>query len=190
MGRRPRLNRSKVVDAAVALVDRDGPEALTVAALADTVGVKPPSLYNHIDGLGALQAAVALRALAELGAKVERAAVGRSGPRALRAVALAYRDFALARPGLYALTQRSYEDAGADLQAAGRDVVEVLLAILEGYDLEGDDAVHAARCVRSALHGFVLLESGGGFGLALPVAESFERLLTLLDHGLRADPAG
>jgi hypothetical protein len=43
--------------------------------------------------------------------------------------------------------------------------------------LEGDDAIDAIRALRSALHGFVLLETGGGFGLPVDVDRSFERLV-------------
>jgi hypothetical protein len=46
--------------------------------------------------------------------------------------------------------------------------------------------VHAARAVRSGLHGFVALESAGGFGLRQDVQESYDRLVDLLDAGIRA----
>jgi len=45
--------------------------------------------------------------------------------------------------------------------AAGETVVGTVFAILRGYGLDGDDLVDAARALRSALHGFVVLESGG-----------------------------
>ena len=40
------------------------------------------------------------------------------------------------------------------------------------------------RIVRAALHGFVALEAGGGFGMPLPVDDTFERLVAALDRGL------
>ncbi len=42
------LTRARVLAAAVALADRDGPEALTVRRLADDLDVHPTSLYNHV----------------------------------------------------------------------------------------------------------------------------------------------
>ena len=62
-----------------------------------------------------------------------------------------------------------------------------MLAVLRGYGLDGDDAIHAVRIVRAALHGFVALEIGGGFGLPLALDETFERLIAVLDRGL-AEP--
>jgi Tetracyclin repressor-like, C-terminal domain len=44
------------------------------------------------------------------------------------------------------------------------------------YELDGDDAIHAVRLIRSALHGFVALEAGGGFAMGQSVDETFDRL--------------
>ena len=60
--------------------------------------------------------------------------MGRAGFDALKAVASAYRDFAKSHPGLYALTQRSYENIDEELQQAGREAVEVFLVILRAYN--------------------------------------------------------
>ena len=67
--------------------------------------------------------------------------------------------------------------------------MNLVLAVLRGYGLEGDDGVHAARIVRSALHGFAALETGEGFGIPLDLDETFERLVGVLDQGLTAPPA-
>jgi hypothetical protein len=65
--------------------------------------------------------------------------------------------------------------------------VGVLLAVLPGYGLDGDEAqaVHIVRALPSALHGFVVLETGGGFGIPLALDDSFAELVALLDRGLR-----
>ena len=71
------------------------------------------------------------------------------------------------------------------IQQASR-LVDVVLAVLRGYALEGEDAIHGARIVRAALHGFTALEAGEGFGLPLALDESFARLVRTLDRGLGA----
>lgn len=182
---RPGLNEQMVVDAAIDLVDQQGLDSLSLATLASSLKVRSPSLYNHVDGLDGLRRLMTLRGLRALKESLQAAAMGRSGSDALRAVGLAYRTFAQRHPGLYELTLRSTEHADAELQQAGQAVVEVVLAVLRGYDLHGDDALHATRYLRSALHGFVALEIGGGFGLPLALDTSFERLLAAVDVGLR-----
>ncbi len=110
--------------------------------------------------------------------------MGRAGKEALVAVANAYREFAREQPGLYTLTLRSTEEPDTEIQQAGWRVVEVVLALLRGYGLEGDAALHATRYLRSTLHGFVSLEIGEGFGLDLSPSRTFDHILDALDHSL------
>ena len=49
------LSRAAVVETAARLADRDGYDALTLGAVAADAGVRPPSLYNHVDGLAGLR---------------------------------------------------------------------------------------------------------------------------------------
>jgi AcrR family transcriptional regulator len=185
------LSTASVVAAAAGIADAEGLDALTLARLAATVGVRTPSLYNHVGSLDDVRRRVALVAVRELAETMRDAAVGRAGEDALIAVAAAYRDYAHRHPGRYAATQRAPAAADDEMAAAAGAAVGVLLAILRGYGLEGDDAIHAARTVRSALHGFVALEAGGGFGLSVDLDESFERMVATLARGLsRSGRAG
>ncbi|MEU4552688.1 TetR-like C-terminal domain-containing protein [Micromonospora violae] len=62
----------------------------------------------------------------------------------------------------------------------------MLLALLRGYDITGDDAIHAVRAIRVVLQGFVTLEAAGGFGLPQSLDETFDRLVDSLDATFRA----
>lgn len=103
----PRAGLTPVViaRAAAALVDRDGPATLTLARVAQELDVRPPSLYNHVDGLPGLERLVALDGLEQLAEECRAALLGRSGADGLRAMARAYRAFVVAHPGVYPLTQ-------------------------------------------------------------------------------------
>jgi AcrR family transcriptional regulator len=182
------LDTAAVVDAAAKLADSEGLEAVTLARLAAALGVRSPSLYAHVEGLEDLRRRLGARGARELAAELARAAAGRAGSDALSAVAHAYLAYARAHPGSYAAAQRSREiQNDQEAVAAATAVMEVVLAVLRGYDLVGDDAVHAARTIRVALHGFVSLEADAGFAIALSLDETFEFVLATLDRGLRAD---
>jgi AcrR family transcriptional regulator len=178
------LSTAAVVGAAAELADSEGLDGLTLARLAGAVGVRTPSLYNHVGSLDDVRRRVALVALREIGDALRDAAVGRARDDALVALAHAYRTYARAHPGRYAATQRAPSAGDDELRAAGGRAVDVLLAVLAGYGLTGEDAIHAARAVRSALHGFVALEAGGGFGLPVELDESFDRMVAALARGL------
>lgn len=186
MPRRPGLDRAAVGRAAAVLADDRGLAALSLADLAAHLGVRPPSLYNHIPNLAALQRDLAVLGVRELGARLTRAAVGKSGDAAVIALAEAYRAFVRERPGLYAATQQAPVPGDDEWQTEATEVVAIVGATLESYQLRGDDAIHAIRALRSLLHGFATLEAQGGFGLPLDLDESFRRLLDLLIAGLRA----
>ena len=49
------LNGDRVVDEAERIADEVGLANLTLAALAERLGVRQPSLYKHIDGLAGLR---------------------------------------------------------------------------------------------------------------------------------------
>jgi hypothetical protein len=148
--------------------------------------VRLPSLYKHVGGLDDLQRGIAVLALDELGRAMATAAVGRSRGDALRSLARAYRAYALAHPGRYPATLRAPDPQDDEHLAAAERVVTTVFAALAAYDLDGDDAIDAVRILRSALHGFVALETGGGFGLPQDVDRTFERLLDSLDTALSA----
>lgn len=180
------LDSEAVVAAAAQLADADGLIAVTLARLAGHLGVRAPSLYAHVDGLGDLRRRLAARGARELAAELQQAAAGRAGVDALKAVADVYRAYAHAHPGTYAAMQHAVADHDGEAAAAASRVIEIVVAVLRGYQLEGDDALHATRVLRAALHGFALLEAEGGFGLPPALDESFARLVSVLHHGLLA----
>lgn len=191
MARRPRLDREAVVQAAVELLDGEGPGSLSLGRLANRLGVQTPSLYNHVDGLPGLLRLLALRNAHNLAACIGDAAIGRSGDEALFAVAQAYRAYIRQHPGLYTVSLRASGVQAQDgsrldleLAAAEERVVRIVLAALAAFGLTGDDAIHAVRGLRSVVHGFATLEVAGGFGLPLDCDESFRRLLAVLILGL------
>ena len=163
--------------AAASMADESGLDNLTLAALARSLDVRQPSLYKHIAGMDDLLRAVSLLAKSHLADELTRAAVGRSRGEAVRSLASAYRAWALRHPGQYAALVRAPDAGDPQDVAASERVVGVVVDVLAGFGLEGPGAIHATRALRAGLHGFVALESGGGFGLPVSIDESFDHLI-------------
>ena len=185
------LTPAAVVARAGDVADRDGYDALTLAALAAGLGVRVPSLYKHVGGLADVQRRVALDGLRGLDAELRGAAVGLAGRNALVAIGHAYRRYAHAHPGRYAAAQRAPAADDPETVTAATALTDLVLAVVRGYHLGGaddadrtDETVHAVRAVRCALHGFVSLEAVGGFGMPYDLDVSFGRLLDTLHDGL------
>ena len=177
------LDRQKVTAAAAAILDQEGADSLSLARVAAELGVKSPSLYNHVDGLDGLIRSVALEGIEDMAEVCRTATMGLTGPEALRSLFHAYRNYAVDHPGVYPLTQVARPE-DHEFGAATAKALEPVLAVLASFGIEGDDLIHTARAARSAVHGFCLLEAQAGFGLEQNPDDSFERLVDLLSAAL------
>lgn len=185
MAKRRWLNRELVIERAAAMVDEAGSvTAVSLTALAQALEIRPPSLYNHVASLDDLHYGLTVYGVGQLLARLRQAAQGQVGQAAIQAMAVAYRQFAHAHPGLYPLTIRAAEPSETELAALGQELVQLLLLTMGSLGLEGDDAIHAIRGLRAILHGFASLEAAGGYKMALDQEESFRRLVTAYLAGL------
>ncbi|WP_432564892.1 TetR/AcrR family transcriptional regulator [Kineococcus sp. SYSU DK003] len=185
------LAPAAVTEAGAALADERGFDQLSMGVLAERLGVRPPSLYKHVDGLADLSHRIAVLAADQLADTLRGATQGLAGGDALVAAARAVRQFVREHPGRYAATLGARPTGPDDAYAAatGR-VLESLAAVLRGYGIDPGQEVHALRMLRSSLHGFATLEVGGGFQMATDVEESFGWMVGFVDRGLRATAAG
>jgi AcrR family transcriptional regulator len=183
------LSARRLVLAGAQLADEAGFEQVTVSALARRFDVKVASLYSHVKGTEDLRAGVAQLALEEMADRGAAALAGRSGKEALAALGDVYRDYAREHPGRYAAA-RFRLDLRAAAASAGVRHADMARAVLRGYDLAEPAATHAVRLLGSVFHGYVELESSGGFAHSAPDSqESWTRIVDALDALLRNWPA-
>ena len=160
--------QAQIAGAARALLDAEGPEALTMRRLAGVLGIKAPSLYKHLPDKAALEALVVAAGFAELAAALADAAAaadradgadkGDAADAAgkLTAIAGAYRAYAVAHPHLYRLM--NYQPLRRDLLPDGLEARAAQpLAEAAGYDEA------RARAMWAFAHGMVSLEIDGRF---------------------------
>ncbi len=181
------LTQEQVVDRAADLADTDGFETLTLAALAARLGVRTPSLYNHVDGLPDLRRRLALRGSRELAERLRDATLARGRDEGLLALATAHRTFASEHPGLYQALQQAPaagddERAAAAAAAASSRCSPCFAATAwratTRYTRHPRRAQCAARVRRAG--------AGGGFGIDLDLDESYRRLVATLGAGMRS----
>ncbi|CAB1250105.1 TetR/AcrR family transcriptional regulator [Clostridium sp. MT-14] len=181
MSAKRRLNTETILNTAAELVEENGLENVSLLQVAEKLGVKSPSLYNHFSGFKELSLGIARLAISRLGDTIRSAAVGRSKGDALMTIALAYRKFARENPELYKAILRfpAYNDRS--IQEAGHAVVHILYQVMESYHYSKEKTIHFVRGFRSALHGFVSLEEVGFFqSTEADVDKSFEQLVSCL----------
>ena len=184
MTHRAGLGRAAVVEAAVRLVDEEGVEALSLGRLAERLGIRTPSLYNHVAGLPGLRHELAVYCARDLLDHLTRAVMGRSGADAIRALADTYRAYGRDYPGRYAFTLRAPPADDEQMATLAQQVFEVIAAALRPYHLNDETMVHAIRSLRSIVQGFVSLEIAGGFAMPVLLDDSFHWLINLFIAGL------
>jgi AcrR family transcriptional regulator len=158
-----------------------------MSQLAERVGVRTPSLYNHIINQEDLNRRIAALALVEAADAISAGIQGHTGRDALAAAARAFRTFVLTHPGRYAATI-GVDPVGPDdlIAVAGARLVDSLTAVLQPYGIGPHDMEHALRALRSFFHGFATLEAAHGFQWPIDIEDSYEWLIALVDRGLRS----
>jgi AcrR family transcriptional regulator len=187
MSPRPKvgLELNAILAVAGEIADLQGMQEVTLANLAKKLGIRPPSLYNHFDGLGGLRKKMAIYGLNRLYEELVQAAIGVAGDDAVLSISKAYVDFARRHPGIYEATLMAPDMEDDDVQQAGAKVVELSVRVLQDFHLKDERALHAVRGLRSILHGFSSLEQRGGFKMSLDLNESLEIIIKGFIHGMR-----
>ncbi len=181
-----RLSRETLVARAADLSDEIGLEELTITRVGRHVGIAPPGVYRHVEDIDDLRAAIGALAASEVSRELARATAGFSGSYAIGAIATTLRAWAARYPGRYVALQIAPEPGDLDGQAAAAEVIATIGAALRVYQLEGDDLTDAVRLLRSVLHGFIGLESTGGFKDPRDTDLTFDRIVGSLDPILRS----
>jgi AcrR family transcriptional regulator len=159
-----------LVDAALALVEQDGAQAVSLRELAQSLGVSRAAPYRHFADRDALLAAVAARGFEDL-IVVYQAALnsGGDGLARLQAFGRAYFDFAVRRPGLYRLMFESdflsRNPPPAVLIPPANTSYQLVWRAIEGAYPDADPVEVKMRAVimTSTAHGFLMLDHAGRF---------------------------
>src|SRR6476661_3586944 len=165
--------REEIKDVALRQLAAGGPAGVSVNAIGRELGVSGPALYRYFGSRDALLTELVIDAYEDLAAALRDTVSGRrAAPAArLRALARAYRAWAIAHPHRYGLLFGPplpgvlAESGEADtLPAPGRRLATGLRAWSRARGTDTSPAV-ALRAVTAwaRLHGHVALEIGGNF---------------------------
>lgn len=187
MGRKIGLTLEQVVEAAAEIADRDGLDALSLASVASTLGVRSPSLYHHVQGLAGLRRQLSIHASDVLMTELADSITELRGVEALRAIATQLRSFAHRHPGLYdSFLPAPNPDDDSELAVALARPVNVAGPVLVGMGIDPATVIPLIRALRASVHGFVDLELRGGFGLPDDVDDSFTTTIDLVIDAIAA----
>lgn len=149
------LSKEVLIDAAVDVIERYGRNNFSMKLLADELGVKTASLYNHVKNMDELLAGVCNYAL-KLQRDAEMQAIkDLNRGQAVYALAEAYRRFAKEHRELYWLIMNVAASDNHVLDEAAARITEPIVKVLADYDIKEDEKIHFRRFFRSIVHGYV-----------------------------------
>ena len=179
------LDKNIILETAANMADTKGIASVTLKALAEELGIKPPSLYKHISGLDELNEKLMLYGWKSLEKEITKAAIGKSKDDAIVSICHAYRDYVMQHPGLFEAMQWYNMYQSEEHLKATEGIVLILFQVLDAYDLAEEQKVHIVRMLRGFLQGFLDIESHGGYGNPIAVDESFNFALRTILNGIR-----
>jgi AcrR family transcriptional regulator len=169
------LSTELVVAEATAQVDRNGFASLSLSSLAQSLGVRVPSLYKHIEGIEGLRQRISDRAKAELWHRVETAAGDKHGIEAFRAIAITFRDYAVECPGRF---EAAAYNVQLDLEPPGGGPLE---RVAQECGVPDEHAVRVVQAIRASLRGWLSLH----IETSTEVSDiGYATLLDLLEAGM------
>jgi AcrR family transcriptional regulator len=157
------MTRQSLLDAAGALLDTGGPDAVTLREVGALCGVSRSALYRHFANKETLLTALATNAMNQLGDRLERLATGDDpAEKSLRAALLSLVAIGRTRPHLYRLMFTTPAgDPTAAVRAAER--TQDLFLGLVGRIVGPRRARHYGALLLTTAHGATSFEVSGHF---------------------------
>lgn len=179
------IDKSVIINKAVELVNEIGFEKVTLKLLASNLNIKPPSLYNHINGLEDLQKEVMLYGWKQLEERVIEAAVCVTGYDALEAMGRTFYKYATENPGIFNAMLWYNKFQSEEMQDATKRIFSVIYKIFSTLNISQENCDHLIRTYRAFLEGYILLVNNNAFGHPLSIEDSFEISLKVLKAGTK-----
>lgn len=157
------LTKKKIVDESIRMIDEEGTANFSLHKLAHRLGIRPASLYNHIDSQKDLMTQISIEVIQMLIRAEDDAISGKTGDDAIRSLSDAYLHFGLEHYALYHIFMQTRHPHDALLEEKGTHVMDPILKSFSEINLSDEDKIHWERILRSILHGFVTQKHAGFF---------------------------
>lgn len=157
------LTRELIVAEAISCIENTGQPGISLHELARKLGVKAPSLYNHIKNTKELQYEIFQYAISRFVDHQRAATEGKKKDEAVKAFAEAYHAFAVEHKGLYRLIMSIPSEDDDRAKELAIPLLETVVEMLSDYGLGEETIAHWQRVFRAILHGFISEEELGYF---------------------------
>jgi AcrR family transcriptional regulator len=181
--------------AALRLLEKEGPEAVTMRRLARSIGITPMAIYHHVATREVLLRAVVDREFGQFLDLIGKMSTLDTAEEQIVHALDAYLEYALSRPQIFDYVfskprddaRRYPEDFRARRSPTLNPLADAVAKWMEEGALEKDDIWEVTLEIWAHAHGYVALYRAGRFSLApKDFKELIHRSMRRLFHGLKA----
>lgn len=181
------ITREDVIRAAIDCLDAEGESALGVNRVARQLGIKPPSLYNHIEGNDDLRRAVATEGWRQVLDHHRTRRELRDSRARIQGICGAFRDFATAHPAFFAITTTTQLDPEEpEARQVFTEIITLFGEAWGGRNLDQTTLLRAGVMIRAMIQGFIGMEHAHQFHDPSEADETFEWMVDRVMDGVTA----
>ena len=191
----PNKTADHIARVALAILEKHGPEAVSMRRVAKAVGITPMAIYHHFPSREALLNTVTDREFAKLLAHIQAHPLRGSVEAKLLAVMEGYVDYGFAQPRIFDFVFSRPRPGARQFPKDFRErrsptlnpVADMLAEEMKKGFLKQDDVWEVAFALWAHVHGYMMLYRAGRIDLSeRKFRELLHRSLRRFLHGLRA----
>jgi AcrR family transcriptional regulator len=185
----------RIAHVALSILEKEGPEAVSMRRVAQTVGITPMAIYHHFSDRQALLTTITDREFAKLLSYLQSHPVRGTLEDRLVAVMEGYVDYSFAQPRVFDFVfsnvrpgaRQFPKDFRARRSPTLNPIADMLAAEMERGHLKKDDVWEVAFALWAHVHGYVMLYRAGRINLSeKEFRKLLRRSLRRLLYGLKA----
>lgn len=175
-----KVTKAVVIDTASQIADERGLHNVSLKIIAEKLNIKTPSLYNHIENLDNLLLEVAHKGMRTMNERMERAAIGRAGDVAVKAVGIEYLNYMIEHPGIYETIQWATWNGTTETASIFEHYTNLLRTLILSCQLQEDYAEEIIKILTGILHGYTTLQLRYAFENPEQVRENLSNALDII----------
>lgn len=155
-----KMTRDHIVKTASSIADKEGLNKVTLKRVAEELGIRSPSLYNHISSLDDLWREMAHHGMKSMTCGMKEAVIGKFGGAAIKIMGRSYLSYMILHPGIYEAIQWAVWHGNQETAERFNEYEEFLRKLVLSLELKNGETDEIVKLLEGVLHGYSTMQLG------------------------------